>query len=505
MKRRDFLKSAATALAGIGAGAAPILFSSTSAGAFGEAPPGAEASMVPGELRARSVLEIFLYGGLSQFESFYCVPEHGAADGTHWHAFLGSGEVQAAVNACAIEGPLIEPFAEDDDGQTVHLGPFVAPLRARLDIMDRARVVITAHDLEPHEAAIPLALAGKRLGHPALSGLGAHIQRYFLDRGGGAGGAPHSYVLLPASLSSQPTDNIRSAVAIGAHSGAARPLCLKVDAASELTAALSRGAVGAKAREHDALVDVYKKQAEDRLRFRGSGDPLRSPRMDDFAAAASAVAGAKALAKTLDPGLFQVIGGAACGDASPADAITMSLRLAARLITHPEAPARHVCVMDGGLLAADSGGGYDTHFENTHTQARNLTHMLRALTGVINEPGEGDPQKLDLDTTMILLTTEFGRTPKKQGQKGRNHWPYGYPTVVLGGPVRAGCRGVFGACGPDGRATAAASPAEHRIAALLSLGIWPFAPEGFSVADVPGATTEMEAATLVKARLLGLS
>jgi hypothetical protein len=48
-----------------------------------------------------------------------------------------------------------------------------------------------------------------------------------------------------------------------------------------------------------------------------------------------------------------------------------------------------------------------------------------------------------------------------------------------------------------------AAPSENRIAALLALGIWPFAGEGFNVADVPGATNELDAAQKAMAKYLG--
>jgi uncharacterized protein (DUF1501 family) len=123
---------------------------------------------------------------------------------------------------------------------------------------------------------------------------------------------------------------------------------------------------------------------------------------------------------------------------------------------------------------------------------------------LINEPGENDPNKLNLDKTMILLTTEFGRTPTAQdGTKGRNHWPYGFPVMYIGGPIRK--PGVFGACAPNATYTLASSPQENRMAALMALGIWPFAPESFGVSDVPTASTMMQAASLVKSRQLGLT
>jgi len=461
--------------------------------------------MLPKELRAENILEIFLYGGVSQYESFYCVPSLGQANSTQWHAFLDSGDVQAAVSQCGFQGPLTEPFALDGNGAEVHLGPYVMPLRDRPDVLARMRVSITAHDLEPHEGAIPMVLGGRGLGHPALSGLGAHVQRYFLEHFPMPGRAPHAYALLSNGANGLPTDNVRSVVSIGMHPGAARPLAIKVDAAGDLTSLLARGSVGQNRAEYDALMQHYVDRHHDRLRWKGVGDPLRAPRLGDLEAATRSIANAQAISGVLEPQFFTKVGGSNCGDSASVDAMGMNLKLAAHLLTHPVVPARYVCIVDTGLKGADGGGGYDTHFENSFTQARNLSHTLRSLMSIVNAPGENDPAKLDLDKTLIVLTTEFGRTPYKQGSQGRNHWPYGFPIVFIGGPVRASSKGVFGACGENGRATLASTPQENRMAALLSLGIWPFAQESFNVSDVPGANTEVEAALSVQARQLGVT
>jgi hypothetical protein len=42
------------------------------------------------------------------------------------------------------------------------------------------------------------------------------------------------------------------------------------------------------------------------------------------------------------------------------------------------------------------------------------------------------------------------------------------------------------------------------MAALLALGIWPYAQESYNVSDVPGATGELEGALLVQERQLGV-
>jgi hypothetical protein len=52
-------------------------------------------------------------------------------------------------------------------------------------------------------------------------------------------------------------------------------------------------------------------------------------------------------------------------------------------------------------------------------------------------------------------------------------------------------------------ATTFGTPSENRIAALLALGIWPFAQEAFAVSDVPDATGEIDAAMRAMQLFLG--
>lgn len=84
-----------------------------------------------------------------------------------------------------------------------------------------------------------------------------------------------------------------------------------------------------------------------------------------------------------------------------------------------------------------------------------------------------------------------------------NHHPFGYATAFIGGPITAAQKGIAGAIGPDGIASTYATPAQNRIAALLALGIWPFAQEGFAVSDVPNAQHEIDAATATMSFVLG--
>ena len=44
-----------------------------------------------------------------------------------------------------------------------------------------------------------------------------------------------------------------------------------------------------------------------------------------------------------------------------------------------------------------------------------------------------------LDTTLVVMLGEFGRTPRINAQGGRDHWPDCYSVVLAGGGVKGGC------------------------------------------------------------------
>ena len=53
-----------------------------------------------------------------------------------------------------------------------------------------------------------------------------------------------------------------------------------------------------------------------------------------------------------------------------------------------------------------------------------------------------------LDSTLVMLTTEFGRTPKINGTSGRDHYPKVFSIVMAGGGIKQGC--VHGSTDPTG-------------------------------------------------------
>jgi Protein of unknown function (DUF1501) len=500
MKRRTFLSVVGGASAAVMVGR----MRRSRADTFGAFPATDTSLQLPDGVRAKKVLEIFLYGGLSAWETLYFVRNYGKPTdpqfpNQQYYAFTSDNA--SAFGACG-GADIPRVVGTDDLGASVELGPFAYRLWNRQDLVSRMRIVVQKHNLEPHEAAVPQALTGRPVGQPNAAGLGAHVQRARIDGGLTPDRAsPYSYVFATGGITS---DNIAAAASSGSHPGSARPLLIKTDNASGFTTLLQRNTVGTGRATNDALVAAYVDQYNARLTWPGQGR-VRSPRTDDLDVAFTTTTKVDAIQGVLTPTLFTQRSGTSCGQSKPFDIPLVGLGAAAHLLTHPTEPASYVCVSDVGLYEASGGGGYDTHTDNARDTATNFDNMLQSLLGIINAPGETDPAKLSLDDTLIILNTEFGRTPIAQdGGNGRNHHPYGYATAFIGGPITAAQKGVSGAIGPDGQAIdGAGTPSENRIAALLALGIWPFSQDAFAVSDVPNAVGENDAASAAMMKYLG--
>ena len=85
------------------------------------------------------------------------------------------------------------------------------------------------------------------------------------------------------------------------------------------------------------------------------------------------------------------------------------------------------------------GQNWDAH-ANGASQHKNylLPQADRALSALI----EDLDQRGLLESTLIVATGEFGRTPKINAKAGRDHWPHCYTVLMAGGGVRGGL--VFG-------------------------------------------------------------
>lgn len=93
-------------------------------------------------------------------------------------------------------------------------------------------------------------------------------------------------------------------------------------------------------------------------------------------------------------------------------------------------------------------GGWDMH--NTIDQAMNtvgkgMDNAFAALLTDLKRTGL-------LDSTLVVLGSEFGRTPTINENDGRDHYPKVYTTVFAGGGVKGGY--VYGSSDPAGREVA---------------------------------------------------
>ena len=106
-----------------------------------------------------------------------------------------------------------------------------------------------------------------------------------------------------------------------------------------------------------------------------------------------------------------------------------SALLARRLV---EAGVRFVSVYDKVTNGLDN---WDTHVNNF---GRLKDQLLPPCDMAFSALVEDLEQRGLLDSTLVIMLGEFGRTPKINGQGGRDHWPNCYSVVMAGGGVRGG-------------------------------------------------------------------
>jgi hypothetical protein len=78
---------------------------------------------------------------------------------------------------------------------------------------------------------------------------------------------------------------------------------------------------------------------------------------------------------------------------------------------------------------------WDTHVNNfVKLKQGNLPNLDRIYTALL---GDLDQRGL-LDETLVVMMSDFGRTPKVNGSAGRDHWTYCYSVVFAGAGIRGG-------------------------------------------------------------------
>ncbi len=459
LTRRAFLGQSAALAAGSAIGGYPLAALGAQCGGtwadLGELGPGG------GQSRYK-VLEIHFYGGLSPWETFYVRPQldwrdfKAKVDAAQW-----SGAAGDSRSLCRYTSPFVNSarpaattaFDTTERDHEIHLGPATAPLW-RDDILDRMRVVVLQHDLLPHEAAVPYAATGLRLGRPQMAGMGAVVQTRsnFMDS---ARKTPVAFVCVPQSVSAG--DNMQAFWSAGQLG--AQPVVLRFDRGDGARAFLRRlqrqhAREGNDTKLFDDLLTAYKKAYSGvmtpPLAAGAAPIPFRSKGFAGYETAVHMLQNAKELEQVLgrpQVGFDLELKDSGCVAVPPeqpgdvrVNTTRMALTVAAGLLSPLGGDADYACVVDNGLYSDGvAGTGYDTH-GTRHVEVTfvNLYNAMASLRDLI------DANLLDLSTTLVVLSTEFGRTPYKtaaggppEQADGRDHWPQGYAAALIGGPIRA--------------------------------------------------------------------
>ena len=97
-------------------------------------------------------------------------------------------------------------------------------------------------------------------------------------------------------------------------------------------------------------------------------------------------------------------------------------------------------------------GGWDTHNDNFNAVANNCLDIDKALSGLLTDL---ELRGL-LKETLVVLTSEFGRTPNINGRDGRDHWPYCFTAFLAGGGIKGGVS--YGETDDQGRSPVEGKP-----------------------------------------------
>ena len=89
--------------------------------------------------------------------------------------------------------------------------------------------------------------------------------------------------------------------------------------------------------------------------------------------------------------------------------------------------------------------GFDTHANNFNGHRQNARVLDPALTALLRDLRERDL----LQSTVVLVLGEFGRSPAINALDGRDHWPSGFSCLIGGGGLKQGL--VIGATDPEGQ------------------------------------------------------
>ena len=119
--------------------------------------------------------------------------------------------------------------------------------------------------------------------------------------------------------------------------------------------------------------------------------------------------------------------------------------LLAKRLSEAGVPIVTVCCAAGDLNGS-KGDHWDTHGDNfNRLKKKMLPPFDRAASALL---ADLDQRGL-LEETLVVFLTDFGRTPKVNKSRGRDHYPKAWSAVLGGGGINGG--GAYGATSADGQ------------------------------------------------------
>lgn len=103
------------------------------------------------------------------------------------------------------------------------------------------------------------------------------------------------------------------------------------------------------------------------------------------------------------------------------------------------------------FLSIDNGANWDDHIGIQRSFELKAPELDHAIAGFITDMD----QRGLLKDTLVMITTEFGRTPKINRDSGRDHWARSYSMLLAGGGITRGQ--IYGASDATGSEPARAA------------------------------------------------
>jgi hypothetical protein len=349
--------------------------------------------------RAKSVIQIWLWGGPPHLDTFDPKPE-------------------AGNDYC---GPLSKPIETNVSG--IRIGELLPLLAKQADKYSLIRGL--THGSNAHETATYIVQTGRNAGERFTYPCVGSVVSLFRGYDGGYQGQIPPYILL-----TEPVGRFEES---GFLSARYKPFITGGDPSKDLFAV-----------EGIAVEGITDKQQRDRRNLLG--------KLDTLSRALPGNPGLKALARSRDQAFDLIIGdGGKVFDLSQEkDAVRdrygrgVAPVQAPANFTAPRTTFGQACLVARRLVERGvpyitiNYPGWDTHKDNFVEMKRMLPDLDKGLSALIAELSERGL----LDRTILWCGGEFGRTPKVQWEApwngGRGHWGNAFCALVAGGGFKGG-------------------------------------------------------------------